>query len=714
MKNSYLRTLFLIISVLSVQFISAQCFTTPTNLSGTNCQGTTYTGNGFNVLTDSAGLHTYYDTIPVTTGPSTGCDSVVILQLNVTAIAYTDLYDTICSSQFPYTWNGFVFNGPGTKNDTLSISGTTCDSIILRHLASRAVTGYDTFPLTVCATGNGYNFYGTNERRTGVYYHTGGPVPGGCVDSVVALHLTLFNGGGGPPTAVTVCASSYDFYGTTLTTNGTYSDTVKNISNCDSAVINITLTLNSQYYRPATINGTSCGGTPFVWRGISYPGGGGGPGVNYYDTILATSGCDTIYTINVRNGFSPTVTVRDSFCAGSTYTYRTYSFTTAGRDTVTLPASTGCDTTVHLTLTYRVAPFSLLVDSFCDGASYTYRGHTYTDSGLHFFTVPSSASCDSIIEVYLSYKSAPVINIVDSFCQGTSYSYRGNTYTTAGVHAITVAAPSGCDTVINVHLSYTVRPTATITAMICQGTWYFYDGVDSFNTNGLHTFTVTHPGQCDSTIRLTLTVTALPRLFVRDSFCQGTTYYYKGDSFTTSGTHAFNIPASAGCDTAVTLNLTYKVPDTIPVITTAANVLTVNPLVPTIQWYLNDTAITGATSQTYVASQSGVYYVITQATGACPGISANDTVTGVGIAEVSGSDMFTIYPNPSRGKFTVETLRYSGTEITIYDVVGRIVYQKQMAGSKESIDMGADAGGTYYLVMRNQQFTGYKHFVITQ
>ncbi len=713
MKNNYLRTLALLFSVLSVQFISAQCYTTYYPTVYTGCQGTAYSPfTGVNVTLDTS--TTYYDTIP----RIGQCDSVIAQQVVVTPIIYTSVYDTICSTQYPYHWNGFTLNGPGIQGDTLP-AVSTCDSIVTLHLASRAVSGYDTFALTACILGGGagYNFYGTNERRSGTYYHIGGPVSSvTCVDSVIVLNLTVFRGGGGPPTAVSACGSSYNFYGTILTANGTYNDTLKNINGCDSAIVSITLTLNAPYYLPPAINGTACNGGSFVFRGISYPGPAGGPRVTYYDTIVVSGGCDTIYTINVRNGFPPApILITDSFCAGSVYTYRTSTFTTAGRDTVTLPSSNGCDTTVYLTLTYKTAPGYTWVDSFCDGSSYSYRGNTYTDSGWHYFTEPTSAGCDSIIRVYLSYKSAPTINIVDSFCQGTSYSYRGTSYTTAGVHAITIAAPSGCDTVINLNLSYTVPPAAAIAATICQGTWYVYNGVDSFNTRGPHSFTVTHPGVCDSTINLTLTITPAPRLTVRDSFCQGTTYYYENDSFTTAGTHTVLLPASVGCDTILTLILTYRVGPPTPVITQTANVLVVNPLVTNIQWYLNDTAIAGATSQTYITKQSGVYYVITQAAGACQGRSATDTVIEAGITELTGSDMFRIYPNPSKGRFTVETTQnLTNAEITIYDVVGRIVYQKQMSGNKESINMGPDAGGTYYLVIKSREYTGYRHFVITQ
>ena len=265
---------------------------------------------------------------------------------------------------------------------------------------------------------------------------------------------------------------------------------------------------------------------------------------------------------------------------------------------------------------------------------------------------------------------------------------------------------------INLNLSYTTPPSATIVDSFCQGTVYVY-GIDTFTSRGNYNIIVSHPGVCDSAIALTLTTIRAPRMFVRDSFCQGTAYYYGADSFTTAGTYTVVLPASVGCDTTVTLRLVYKTAPTPPVISPAGSVLVVNPAATSYQWYLNGTAIVGANAQAYTVTQSGVYTVITQSNGSCEGISAGYTVTNVGITEVS-SDMFTLYPNPNNGLFTLETAQFLGTDITIYDVLGRPVYQKQLITSKESIDMSGTTDGTYYLVMKNQQFTRYAHFVVAR
>lgn len=785
MKNKYLSIFAVLLCLLTSHVSMAQCNSSTTYLQATTCQGQAYNFNGTNLYT--AG--TYNDTI-VLTG---GCDSITSLQLFVIPIVYNDIYDTICQGN-SYNFYGQTLTAAGLYGDTLFTGSYFCDSVILLHLAIRQSQN-DTIRVsaTYCSTAGGgggggprgYNFFGTNYTASGTYVYHGGAVPAGgaCADSVVILTLKVGappvtigrnpnaggggGGFGGTPDTIRTCNSSYNFYGRILTASGNYSDTVVSSLGCDSIRAYVTLILNSGY-NSASVNGTSCNGAPFIWRGNSYPiagGGGGGFGrpTTYYDTITVSGGCDTIYTITVYQGFAPRPVRRvDSFCAGSTYTYGTYTFTTSGIDTLTIPSNTGgCDSTIYLTLNYKSAPTFTLVDSFCQGSSYTYRGHTYTTSGLHYFVVPAPTGCDSIIQVNLSYLTAPTINITDSFCHGTSYTYRGNTFTTSGLHAITYPAPSGCDTVINLNLSYTTPPSRTIYDTICRGSLFIY-GTDTFTARGVYTFTVSTPGSCDSSITLHLTTVRPPNLFVRDSFCLGTVYTFRSNTYTTSGTYNVTLPASVGCDTNATLILTYKVApqlnvvdsfcqgdsftfrghtftaagrdtvyltaaagcDTVAfltlnykaagsaVISQSGNILIVNPAAATYQWSLNGTPIAGATSQTYVATQSGVYTVSTTSSTLCPATSAGFTVTGVGINEVATSDIFRLYPNPSNGKFTIESSDFAGAEITIYDVLGRAVYQKQLLSSTESVDMSSAVNGTYYLVMKGQQTIRYAHFVI--
>jgi subtilase family protein/GEVED domain-containing protein/type IX secretion system substrate protein len=110
-----------------------------------------------------------------------------------------------------------------------------------------------------------------------------------------------------------------------------------------------------------------------------------------------------------------------------------------------------------------------------------------------------------------------------------------------------------------------------------------------------------------------------------------------------------------------------------PQITNAGNVFT-STADSGNQWYLNDTAITGATGVTYTAQLPGTYYTV-----------VTDPVTGCQLKSnkipytYNGSPV-TVSPNPSNGSFQLQFLFNSAdnTAVEIYDMIGQRVYEQQL------------------------------------
>ena len=57
-----------------------------------------------------------------------GCDSTINLDLTVHPSYFNALYDTICSSELPFNWNGFIYNTSGNQIEILSTT-FNCDSV---------------------------------------------------------------------------------------------------------------------------------------------------------------------------------------------------------------------------------------------------------------------------------------------------------------------------------------------------------------------------------------------------------------------------------------------------------------------------------------------------------------------------------------------------------------------------------------------------------
>jgi hypothetical protein len=767
------------------------------NITATTCVsvgrgGTTGGYNFYGTTETTSGTYSH-----IVVGPNCA-DSVYVLHL--TAITSSPFGNnqtiTICTGG-SYTINGHTYTTAGRYIDTLTSIIGGCDSIVNTTLTVGSQVRPATTTASLCSLTGSYTWMGHTYTS---------PCPAGRRGTTPCDSIVI-------PGVNGACDTVY------------------------------TLTLTYAPVNAPAVNGTLCTGGTYYWRGHAYttPSFGGGGFGGYKDTVLGTNGvCDSIFTLNLAASRTnpPSYTYADSFCYGTTYSYMGLNFTLAGVDTIySGNVNGGCDTMHILTLTYRSAPTISIADSFCQGGMYVYNG---TDTFRAAGTYPVAAhlapfGCDTVVALTLTYRSAPTRTIVDSFCQGYSYSYAGSTFTTAGSHVVTVSSGATCDSVITLNLSYKTAPHDSAFGTLCTfGTWYHYDANDSFNRPGTYTITKrstngcdtivtlivsfgrgnninftdsfcqgsvynfrndttftaatgrggfayvvpSRTGGCDTTFNITLTYKSAPTVTVvdsfcqgaryhvadttfttavgtpgrrptyysrtvpnqaggcdsvynilltyksaptlpafTDSFCQGTVYHFHNDTTTLAGRHSFTIPTTGGgCDTVVRVTLTYKSSPSISSISQTiiggVTYLIANPFIAgaQYQWYFNGTAVSGQTSQNIAPAHSGTY-TVDLTNGACSGSHQSYTYTSVGISDIS-SDMFRLYPNPTTGKFTIETEHYAGTDLIVYDIFGRVVLQKALSSAKESIDMSGAANGTYYVVMKNQFNTKYAHFVI--
>jgi len=94
---------------------------------------------------------------------------------------------SICSNQLPFSWNGQNYNAPGTYTATFT-STSGCDSIVTLNLAVNPIIT-NTVNTTICSSQLPYNWNGQNYNTQGTYTTTL-TASNGC-DSIVTLNLTI-------------------------------------------------------------------------------------------------------------------------------------------------------------------------------------------------------------------------------------------------------------------------------------------------------------------------------------------------------------------------------------------------------------------------------------------------------------------------------------------------------------------------------------------
>ncbi len=136
-------------------------------------------------------------------------------------------------------------------------------------------------------------------------------------------------------------------------------------------------------------------------------------------------------------------------------------------------------------------------------------------------------------------------------------------------------------------------------------------------------------------------------------------------------------------------------------VTTTINsgTITANQAGATYQWIdcNSGLSIAGAIDSNYTATANGDYAVIITMNN-CSDTSDCVTIASVGIDEnVFGTDIF-LYPNPTTDLITVELGELKGAQITVIDLLGRVVYSDTKSTSQTlAISMNNFAKGTYLL-----------------
>jgi len=359
-----------------------------------------YTANGFNIPAASLqeGVNVFTQIFPAAVGG--GCDQNVTLNLTVSSTIHAHIYDTICAG-LPYTDYNFSIASPVTReyvvNDLMS-SVAGCDSAVHLHLVVLPSTY--TATATACQ-GTPYVFGQQTLTASGTYTETFTSTHG--CDSTVTLTLTVV------PTAYEIsevlCAGDTVYFDSVPRfTTGDYTATFPRPAlGCDS-----TVTLHLTVSQPVTVeySASFCSGTAYYgygWSALTEPG-------NYTHTDLSVSGCDSVTILHLTRTETITVNIDTAVCNGDAFYIGGNPYTLAGTYSQTIPASTGCDSTVNLTLS--ILPTYTVFDTVKITTAqlpYDYKGLYTVEAGASGYVntivnAYTTSGCDSLI--YLNVQIA--------------------------------------------------------------------------------------------------------------------------------------------------------------------------------------------------------------------------------------------------------------------------------------------------------------------
>lgn len=219
------------------------------------------------------------------------------------------------------------------------------------------------------------------------------------------------------------------------------------------------LTEKDQVFGAETIS--FCDGQSVEIGGVVYNSAG-----TVLDTLSAADGCDSIvtYTLVVLPIFFEEEVV--GLCPGETFTVNGIAYSAPGFASDTLTSSLGCDSVIIYRLDLLPQPTRTEKIDFCPGESITLGGTTYTSSATVTLTLPATTGCDTLATYILELQTNPIRAETIRFCPGESITLGGVTYTQPGTVVLNVAAQTGCDTIVTYTLEYLI-PAPSVVSLAC-------------------------------------------------------------------------------------------------------------------------------------------------------------------------------------------------------------------------------------------------------
>jgi gliding motility-associated-like protein len=287
-------------------------------------------------------------TYKVTVTDASGLVAIGFVTINQPPVLQTDILQVICKGD-SLLFNGNYYSTPCILYDTV-ISLKGCDSIIRLILSVDPLD--TTHQFRAICPGGAYNFYGTPLTTPGTYYHML-TSSHGC-DSVISLNLTV-----SPDYFIlnpqTICSGeSYTVGGNIYTTTGNYLDTLKTVSDCDS-IINTQLLVNPSFHYDD--QQTICIGQSYVFRGNTYTVTG-----IYTDPFKTILGCDSVFQLSLLVTSPDTLGQAQAICQGDNYNFYGTLLTAAGIYYHTLKTAPGCDSVVKMDLSVNPLPVAYAGD----------------------------------------------------------------------------------------------------------------------------------------------------------------------------------------------------------------------------------------------------------------------------------------------------------------------------------------------------------------
>ena len=197
--------------------------------------------------------------------------------------------------------------------------------------------------------------------------------------------------------------------------------------------------------------------------------------------------------------------------------------------------------------------------SICEGEVITIDDLTISSEGIYTNILTNAVGCDSTVTLNVSVLTIAMTDIQEEICEGESIIISGTVYDESnpiGTEIIQSGATNGCDSIVNVNLSFVPNIIENYQSAICEGNSEVWAG-ETISSAGDYTFNLVSVLGCDSIINLSVEIIPESNTEFNFESCDESVIEIDGISYTESGAYQFILESASGCDSIVIYNLSF-------------------------------------------------------------------------------------------------------------------------------------------------------------
>ncbi|MFM7588288.1 MAG: cohesin domain-containing protein, partial [Bacteroidota bacterium] len=315
-------------------------------------------------------------------------------------------------------------------------------------------------------------------------------------------------------------------------------------------------------------------------------------GGTYTNTVTAANGCDSVVTLNLSVIPTYNVTTQASILFGNSYTLGNQVLTVCGNYSHVFQSVSGCDSTVNLILTVISPNVTIGSATTCAGDTVSIpvqilNGNAigaislainYNNANLAFIgasDINPSVSSSIIVNAGIfngqSQVRAGWFDINPISLNGLLFNLKFLASASSPLD-FDLITPDICEiadenavaipgtSFSNGSVTATPLSTSSIDASICDGQSYSF-GSQTLTTGGTYTNTLTTANGCDSVVTLNLSVFPTYSVTTQASILFGNSYTLGNQVLTVGGNYSQVFQSVSGCDSTVNLLLTVISPN---------------------------------------------------------------------------------------------------------------------------------------------------------